>query len=224
MPEIYADRREAGRFLAQQLHQYANRDDVIVLALPRGGVPVAAEVADALNAPLDVFIVRKLGVPGHEELALGAIASGGIRVLNADVVRKVGLSDAQIERVTAQERQELQRRERTYRDDRPALSLKGRTVILVDDGVATGATMRAAVKALRELAPQRLIVAVPTAPPDVCRAFEGHADEVICAITPQPFGGVGAWYRDFAQTTDDEVRDLLRRAARRRDSSTGGGP
>jgi len=213
MNRPYRDRREAGRALARDLEQYAGRDDVIVLALPRGGVPVAYEVARTLGAPLDVFLVRKLGVPGREELALGAIASGGVRLLNADVVRGLQIPPATIDQVAATERRELERREREYRDDRPAPDVRGKTAILIDDGLATGASMRAAVAALRQMDPDRIVVAVPIAAPATCEEFRDEVDEVICAQTPDPFYAVGLWYEDFSQTTDEEVRDLLARAA-----------
>ncbi len=208
----FRDRAEAGRKLAEKLVAYAGRPDVLVLGLPRGGVPVAFEVAQALDAPLDVFLVRKLGVPGHEELAMGAIASGGVRVLNEDVIQKLNPPFRVIQEVAARELQELARRERLYRGDRPALEVRGRTVIVVDDWLATGSTMRAAVAALRRLGPARLIVAVPTAAPATCAELGQEADECICVITPDPFYAVGIWYEDFSQTTDDEVRDLLERA------------
>jgi erythromycin esterase-like protein/predicted phosphoribosyltransferase len=210
-PQVFRDRNEAGRLLATQLAAYTNRLDVLVLALPRGGVPVAYEVARALNAPLDVFIVRKLGVPGHEELAMGAVATGGARVLNDRIVRALRIPDYVIDAVTAQEQQELRRRERLYRGSRPPPDVRGRTAILVDDGLATGATMQAAIKALRQLQPARIVVAVPTASPETCEALRAEVDEVICAITPEPFHAVGLWYEDFSQTTDEEVRDLLAR-------------
>ena len=206
---LFRDRRDAGRLLAAKLGTYANRPDVLVLALPRGGVPVAYEVARALGAPLDVFLVRKLGIPGHEELAMGAIASGGGRVLNDEVVRALNIPDRVIDAVAAREAQELARRERLYRGGRPPLDVRGRTVILVDDGLATGATMQAAVKAVRQQRPARLVVAVPIAPPETCEELRTEADEVICAVTPEPFHAVGLWYQDFSQTTDEEVRDLL---------------
>jgi putative phosphoribosyl transferase len=208
----FQDRSEAGRILAEKLVVYAGRPDVLVLALPRGGVPVAFEVARALDVPLDVFVVRKLGVPGHEELAMGAIASGGVRVLNEDVIQALHPPFRVIEAVAARELEELGRRERSYRGDRPALQVRGRTVILVDDGLATGSTMRAAVKALRRLGPDRIVVAVPTAAPSTCAELGLEADECICCITPDPFYAVGVWYEDFSQTTDREVRDLLERA------------
>jgi predicted phosphoribosyltransferase len=208
----FRDRRDAGRFLARQLAAYANRPDVIVLALPRGGVPVAYEVAAALHAPLDVFLVRKLGVPGHEEYAMGAIASGGVRVLNERVVQGLGIPPWQIEAAAAREEQELARRERAYRGDRPAPDVRGRTVILVDDGLATGASMQAAITALRRLQPARIVVAVPTAAPDTCEQMRAAADEVVCASTPEPFHAVGLWYEDFSQTSDEEVGALLAQA------------
>ena len=211
-PRYFRDRREAGRLLAAKLRAYANRPDVIVLALPRGGVPVAFEVASALGAPLDVFLVRKLGVPGYEELAMGAVATGGVRVLNDEIVRGLGIPDYVIDAVAAWEQQELTRRERVYRDDRPQPNVQGRTVILVDDGLATGATMLAAIKALRQQQPARIVVAVPTASPETCSEMRSEADDVVCAITPEPFYSVGLWYDDFSQTTDEEVRELLARS------------
>jgi predicted phosphoribosyltransferase len=177
------------------------------------GVPVAYEVAKELNVPLDIFLVRKLGVPGHEEVAMGAIATGGIRILNDDLIRQLGIPQRMVDAITAQEEQELQRRERVYRGDRPAPDIRGRTVIVVDDGLATGSTMKAALAALRKQQPAKLVVAVPTAPPETCDSLRADADEVICAATPDPFLAVGAWYRGFDQTTDDEVRDLIKRAA-----------
>ena len=211
--EAYRDRREAGRELAGSLHQYANRDDVIVLGLPRGGVPVAFEVATALNAPLDVFLVRKLGTPGHRELAMGAIASGGIKVINEDVVRYLGISDEQIDAVARAEQQELERRETAYRSGRSLPPLHDRIVILVDDGLATGSTMRAAVQAVKQQQPARVVVAVPVGASDTCAELRSICDEVVCARTPTPFSAVGQWYLDFDQTTDQEVRDLLSRSA-----------
>jgi predicted phosphoribosyltransferase len=208
----YRNRTEAGRVLAEDLAEYANRDDVIVLALPRGGVPVAFEVARALGAPLDVFLVRKLGVPGHEELAMGAIATGDVRLLNDEVVRGLRIPADAIEAVTASEREELHRRERAYHDDRPAPDVRGKTVILIDDGLATGSTMRSAVVALRKRGPGRIVVAVPVAAPSTCEEFRGEVDEIVCARTPEPFRAVGLWYEDFSQTTDEEVRGLLERA------------
>jgi predicted phosphoribosyltransferase len=212
----YADRFAAGRELAGRLMKYANRPEVLVLALPRGGVPVAFEVARALHAPLDVFLVRKLGVPGHEELAMGAIASGGVRVLNEEVVRVLQIPEEEIDTVAAEEQQELERRERAYRDGRPAPDVRGRIVILIDDGLATGSTMRAAVAALRQRGPARIVVAVPVGAAETCAEFQEEADEVLCARTPEPFYAVGLWYEDFAQTTDDEVHELLQRAAEER--------
>ncbi len=213
MEGAFPNREEAGRLLAGKLEKYAGRNDVIVLGLPRGGVPVAYEVAQRLGVPLDVFIVRKLGVPGFEELAAGAIASGGVRVLNEDVLRALPKADQIIESVTAKETAELARREKSYRDDRPAPDLRDRVVILVDDGLATGATMRAAVKALRQRGVAKIVVAVPVGPPDTCREFEDEADETICASAPEFFQAVGQYYEDFSQTSDEEVRDLLARAA-----------
>jgi predicted phosphoribosyltransferase len=209
----FHDRTEAGRALAARLKAFVGRPDVLVLALPRGGVPVAYEVARALQAPLDIFIVRKLGVPRHEELAMGALASGGVRVLNDEVVHDLGIPEAVIDAVTAQAQQELERRERLYRGERPPPDARGRTVILVDDGLATGSTMRAAVAALRRLGPARIIVAVPVGAAETCAALREEADAVLCQQTPEPFYAVGAWYQDFTQTTDEEVRDLLARAA-----------
>ena len=205
----FQDRREAGRMLASRLSAYADRPDVVVLALPRGGVPVAYEVAKALHAPMDVFLVRKLGVPGHEEYAMGAMASGGVRVLNRDVVEALHIPNEVVEQVIAREQRELERREREYRGDRPFPDLRGKTVILVDDGLATGSTMLAAVMALRQKQPARIVVAVPVGSPETCDAFRDHVDEIVCAITPDPLYGVGLWYTDFSQTTDDEVRKLL---------------
>jgi predicted phosphoribosyltransferase len=213
MGRVYRDRRDAGRDLAAKLADYAGRPAVLVLALPRGGVPVAYEVVQALGVPLDVFLVRKLGVPGHEELAVGAIASGGVRLLNQDVVRALRISPEIIDQVTQIELAELQRREREYRDDLPAPDVRGKTVILIDDGLATGASMRVAVAALRQRIPARIVVAVPVASPATCDEFRYEVDEVVCARTPDPFYAVGLWYEDFSQTTDEEVRDLLRRAA-----------
>lgn len=210
MPPVpFRDRREAGQKLAEKLSGYAGDPRVIVLALPRGGVPVGWEVARALGVPLDVFVVRKLGVPGFEELAMGAVASGGVRVLNDEVVFGLRIPDEVIEDVEARERAELERRERLYRGGRALADVRGRTVILVDDGLATGSTMLAAVRALRQRGPARIVVAVPTAPPDTCRNLSREADEVICYMTPEPFFGVGGWYEDFSQTSDDEVRELL---------------
>ena len=209
----FRNRDDAGRQLATALEQYTGRPDVIVLALPRGGVPVAFEVARALQAPLDIFVVRKLGVPGHEELAMGAIASGGARVLNEEVVGRLGISDEAIDRVAAAQAEEVVRREKAYRGDRPQPQLAGRVVFLVDDGLATGATMRAAVEAVRQHDPARVVVAVPTAAAETCDALRPLVDEVVCLVTPEPFLAVGFWYDDFSQTTDDEVRALLERGA-----------
>jgi predicted phosphoribosyltransferase len=211
MRTVYRDRAEAGRVLASLLTVYANRPDAVVLALPRGGVPVAFEVARALAVPLDVFLVRKLGVPGHEELAMGAIATGDVRVLNDDVLRTLKVPAQAIEAATASQQRELERRERAYRGDRPPPDLRGRTVILVDDGVATGSTMRAAIAALRRQELAHLVVAVPTAAPVTCQELAAEADEVVCAMTPEPFYAVGLWYDDFSETTDEEIRDLLGR-------------
>ncbi|MBO0735668.1 MAG: phosphoribosyltransferase [Alphaproteobacteria bacterium] len=208
-PKRFRDRREAGRLLADSLTAYADHPHLLVLGLPRGGVPVAYEVARALRAPLDVFLVRKLGVPGQEELAMGAVATGGVRVLNQEVVEPLGVADDVIEAVTAQEMEELKRRELLYRRGRAPPNVEKRTVILVDDGLATGATMRAAIRALRRQRPERLVVAVPTASRDTTEALKTEADEVICAITPAPFFAVGHWYDDFTQTADDEVGRLL---------------
>lgn len=212
----FRDRTDAGRALAADLAAYAGRDDVLVLALPRGGVPVGHEVARALGAPLDVFIVRKLGVPGHEELAMGAIASGGVRVLNEGVVQSLGIPPSIIDQVAAREQAELERREREYRAGRPAPDVRGRTVILVDDGLATGATMRAAVQALRLRGPARVVVAVPVSAEESREEFRQRVDEIVCSRTPSPFYGVGMWYEDFSQTTDAEVHELLARAQRER--------
>jgi len=209
----FHDRADAGRRLAEHLGEYAGRNDVLVLALPRGGVPVAYEVARALHAPLDVFLVRKLGVPGQEELAMGAIASGGLRVLNESVVHALDIPEDVIDAVAREEMQELRRREEAYRDGRPFPSLRGRTIILIDDGLATGATMRAAVEALRQRQPSRIVVAVPVAAGATCDEFMGIADDVVCAETPDPFHAVGLWYDDFSQTSDEEVHDLLARSA-----------
>jgi predicted phosphoribosyltransferase len=213
MAERFRDRHDAGRRLADALGAYARRNDVLVLALPRGGVPVGYEVALALGAPLDVMQVRKLGVPGHEELAMGAIASGGVRILSEDVVATLNIPDRVIATVAAAEEQELDRRERIYREGRPFPEVRGRTVILVDDGLATGSTMRAAAAALRAQGAERLVAAVPVAPKETCDALQDLVDDVICAVTPEPFLAVGEWYEDFTQTSDAEVQDLLRRAA-----------
>ena len=206
------NREQAGRELARELRAYAGREDVLILALPRGGVPVAYEVARGLAAPLAVFVVRKLGVPGQEELAMGAIASGGVVVVNEELVHEIGISREELSDVIDRERRELERRERLYRGDRPGPAVEGRVVILVDDGLATGATMRAAVAALRRQSPARIVVAAPVGAGDTCRRMRAEADEVICARTPEPFLAVGLWYREFDQTTDEQVRDLLERA------------
>src|SRR6266705_2843656 len=213
MERAFRNRAEAGRQLAEKLERYAGRDDVIVLGLPRGGAPVAYEVAKRLLSPLDVFIVRKLGVPGFEELAAGAIASGGVRVLNEDVVRAIPYATEAIEAVTAKETAELERREQTYREERPAPELRDKIVILVDDGLATGATMRAAVKALRQRGAAKIVVAVPVGPPDTCHAIAEQTDETICLSTPPFFQAVGQYYEDFSQTSDEDVRELLSQAA-----------
>lgn len=212
--ERFTDRRDAGRVLARRLSAYKGQTDVIILALPRGGVPVAYEVALALNAPLDVFLVRKLGLPGREELAMGAIASGGIRVLNNDIIRVLNVPEEVINIVAQRELLELQRREQLYRGDRPAPELHDRKVILIDDGLATGASMRAAVGGVRAQHPARTIIAVPVASQEMCDAFEFEVDEMVCAMTPDPFLGVSRWYEDFSQTTDEEVRLFLEEANR----------
>jgi predicted phosphoribosyltransferase len=209
----FRDRLEAGRLLAERLRAHAGRDDVIVLALPRGGVPVAYEVAKALGAPLGVFVVRKVGVPGHEELAMGAIASGGVVLLDEGLVRRLGLGRAELERAVATEQRELQRREEAYTSGREPPQVEGMTAILVDDGLATGSTMRAAALAVRRLSPARIVVAVPVAAPETCEEFRDVVDETVCVLTPEPFRAVGLWYDDFSQTTDDEVRRLLADAA-----------
>jgi predicted phosphoribosyltransferase len=208
----FSDRREAGAALAERLKEFAGRSDVVVLALPRGGVPVGYEVARALGATLDVFVVRKLGLPGHPELAMGAIASGDVRVLNEDVLASNPVPRAAIEAVTRTERAELERRERAYRDGRPLVAVEGRIVLLVDDGLATGSTMRASVLAVRRLRPARVVVAVPVGARQTCQALREDADDVVCPFTPEPFSAVGLWYADFSQTTDEEVRQLLARA------------
>jgi predicted phosphoribosyltransferase len=209
---IFPDRTEAGKYLATKLLSYKDRQDVLVLALPRGGVPVAFEVAQALHVPLDIFLVRKLGVPGHEELAMGAISTGGVRVLNEDTVEYLRIPEHVIDAIAAEELKELERRERAYRGNRPEPDVKGKTVILIDDGLATGSTIRAAAQALRQQQPARIVVAVPVSAPETCDEYRIGVDEIICAVTPEPFLGVGMWYLDFSQTTDEEVRDLLERA------------
>jgi putative phosphoribosyl transferase len=208
----FRDRSEAGRELAARLAAYAHRRDLLVLALPRGGVPVAFEVARALQAPLDVFLVRKLGVPGSEELAMGAIATGGVRILNPEIIRSFDVPDSVIQRVSSQEERELERRERVYRGGRPPLEVGGRVVIVVDDGLATGSSMRAATMAIKRLQPASIVVAVPVAAPETCSELQMEVDEIVCARTPNPLYAVGWWYENFDQTTDDEVRDLLDRA------------
>jgi putative phosphoribosyl transferase len=206
---IFRDRRHAGQVLAAHLLEYAHGDDVLVLALPRGGVPVGYEVARRLGAPLDVYVVRKLGVPGHPELAMGAIASGGVRVLNDEIVQELGIGADEIERAAAGEALELQRREQTYRGLRSERTIAGKTILLVDDGLATGSTMRAAILALRSRHPARIVAAAPVAAPDSCAAVRAESDAVVCAETPERFASVGRWYADFEQTTDHEVRELL---------------
>jgi predicted phosphoribosyltransferase len=214
MDPRFRDRYDAGKVLASLLGAYAHLPGVLVLALPRGGVPVAFEVAQAVDAPLDVYLVRKLGVPGHEELAMGAIATGGVVFLNDDVIQNLQIPAVVIETVAATERGELEQREQLYRDDRPPPDIRGRTVILVDDGLATGSTMRAAVKALRIQGPLRVVVAVPVAAHQTCDQLRVEVDDVVCAYMPDPFYAVGLWYDDFSPTSDQEVRDLLRRSAR----------
>jgi putative phosphoribosyl transferase len=211
----FGNRREAGAELAAKLKRYAGRVNVVVLALPRGGVPVAFEVAEALHAELDIFLVRKLGMPGHREYAMGAIASGGVRVLSEDVIRAYRIPAQAIETIAREEHAELERREREYRQGAPLTNLRGRIVILFDDGLATGSTMRAAVQAVRQHQPARVIVAVPVGAPSTCDEFADVTDETVCARTPEPFSAVGLWYRDFSETTDDEVRLLLRQHANR---------
>jgi putative phosphoribosyl transferase len=206
------DRAQAGQELAKRLSAYAGRPDVLVLGLPRGGIPVAYQVAKSLNAPLDVFVVRKLGVPGEEELAMGAIAANGVRVINEDVVRSLGLTRQAVDAAAAREQRELERREREYRGDKPPIDARGRIVILVDDGLATGATMRAAAQAIRRQEPSKVVIAVPVAAMETCQALREEADEVICALAPEVFYAVGLWYDDFSQTTDREVQELLRMA------------
>src|SRR3954447_3535542 len=212
MAAPFKNRIDAGRQVAERLGAYGHQRDMLVLGLPRGGVPVAYEVAEVLDAPLDVFLVRKLGVPGHEELAMGAIASGGIRVLNEDLVGELRISEREVEAVAVPERDELSRRERLYRGTRAAPDVRGKTVILVDDGLTTGSTMRAAAEAIRLQQPARIVAAVPVAAPSVCARMRDVVDEVVCVVTPEPFYAVGAWYEDFRPTSDQEVRDLLERA------------
>jgi putative phosphoribosyl transferase len=208
----FRDRREAGKKLAQKLAGYAGRRDVTILALPRGGVPVAYEVALALNAPLDIFLVRKLGMPGREELAIGAIASGGVRVLNQDIIRLLSIPDEVVEFIARRETQELERREKLYRGGRAMPEIKDRMIILIDDGLATGASMRAAVEGVRAQHPARIVIAVPTAAIETYDALQEEVDEIVCVMTPEPFFGVGYWYQDFSQVTDEEVRNLLQEA------------
>ena len=210
---FFQDRSEAGRLLAEQLRKYRNQPDVLVLAPAARRCSCGIRVAKALNAPFDVFMVRKLGVPGHEELAMGAIASGGIRVLNEDVMRQLNIPTWVIDAVAVREQKELERREHLYRGDRPAPNVDGKTVIVVDDGLATGSSMKVALSALQKQQPKKLVVAVPIAPRDTCESVREVADEVVCAMTPEPFMAIGTWYRRFDQTTDDEVRDLIKRAA-----------
>ncbi|HEY0550604.1 MAG TPA: phosphoribosyltransferase [Verrucomicrobiae bacterium] len=208
----FPDRNEAGRALAAELARYAHPQDVVVLALPRGGVPIGFEIARALHAPLDVFLVRKLGAPHYEELAMGAIASGGVRVLNQSVVNQLGITEDQIEEVAEAELRELERREQAFRQGHPPILVSDRICILVDDGLATGSTMRAAVMALRQQKPQRIVIAIPVAAAETCAEFEPLVDEVVCLYTPEPFIAVGRWYDDFAQLTDEQVRNYLERA------------
>jgi len=224
MQALFADRRDGGRVLGRMLEGLRGRDDVVVLALPRGGVPVGFELARALGAPLDVFMVRKLGVPVQPELAMGAVASGGVRVLNPSVVRGLRIPAEVIDEETRREVEELRRRERAYRGSRPPPEVRGRTVVLVDDGLATGSTMRAAAAAVRQMGPARVIVAVPVGAAETCELLRREVDEVVCAATPEDFFSVGAWYEDFAQTTDEEVRELLEQAEeeRRRRAAAGG--
>lgn len=220
-PRKFKDRAEAGRRLAQDLAGYADRDDVIVLGLPRGGVPVAFEVARELRAPLDVFVVRKLGVPGHEELAMGAVASGGIRFVDEALTSELGISEDVVARTAAEEQEELQRRERAYRGTRAELKIEGRTVVIVDDGLATGSSMQAALTALQAQDPERLVVAVPVGASTVCDALSDSDTEVICSMNPDPFRSVEAWYEDFSEATDEEVRELIERAEREHSAETG---
>ncbi len=209
---LYKNRRGAGKELASSLTEYARQDDVIIVALPRGGVPVAYEIADILNVPLDVLLVRKLGVPGHEEFAMGAIAWGNVQIINQDTVQQLGISKEAIQQVIDKETQDLHRRNRLYRNDQPLPQIKGNRVIVVDDGLATGATMKAAISALRQLGANEIVVAVPVASPSTCRELGKIANKVICLRTPEPFYGVGQWYQDFSQTTDQEVENLLSHA------------
>ena len=210
---IFRDRTEAGRVLASKLTKYLNQVNTVILALPRGGVPVAYEIGKELGLPVDIFVVRKLGVPGHEELAMGAIASGGVRHINRDVVDQLRIDSETIDVASRREQKEIERRERLYRSQRPSVDVRNKTVILVDDGLATGSTMRAAIAALRQHRPARIVVAVPTAAPQTCSEIADEVDEIICAATPETFYAVGQWYQEFSQTTDDEVRELLARAS-----------
>jgi putative phosphoribosyl transferase len=219
MTFLFTDRYDAGRYLATRLGHYAHSPRVLVLGLPRGGVPVAYEVARALDAPLEVFVVRKLGVPGQEELAMGAVATGPVRVLNHAIVRALQITDEMLDRATRRETAELQRREREYRGDRPPPQVQGQTVMLIDDGLATGASMRAAATALRQQNPSRIVVAVPIAAADTCAELEPLVDEIVCATMPEPFLGVGRWYEDFSQMTDEQVRELLQRAWREQEAN-----
>jgi putative phosphoribosyl transferase len=219
----FQNRREAGKLLALKLARYADRPDLLVLALPRGGVPVAFEVSQALRAPLDVFVVRKLGMPGNEELALGAIATGGGVAMNVDLVEAYRIPERVIESIAAREAEEIARRERLYRGDKPAPQISGRTVILIDDGLATGASMNAAIGTLRKQNPAKIVVGVPISAPEVCDEFHSGVDEIVCAITPEPFYSVGTWYQDFSPTTDEEVHELLEQADRVRSSHAGFG-
>ncbi len=213
---IFENRQEAGRRLASNLAKFKNRDDVIVLGVPRGGVPIAFEVATRLNLPLDVFVLRKLGVPGQEELAFGAIGSGGVRVLNPDILQHCGISDLDIAAVTKLERQELERRERLYRGSRPLLDMRGKTVILIDDGIATGSSILAAVRAIKQMSPAAIVIATPVAPERTCNRLRHEVDELICLEMPEPFYGVGQFYEDFSQVSDEEVNELLDHASRKR--------
>jgi putative phosphoribosyl transferase len=210
---LFKDRKDAGRRLAEKLTRYANRSDVVVLGIPRGGVPVAAEVAARLLAPLDVFLLRKLGVPGYEELAFGAIASGGVRVLDTQTIDALGITKEDIERVTSAERKELERREKTDRGERSAMDVQGKTVIVVDDGMATGSSMTAGIRALRQLQPKEIVVAAPVAPQRTCSVLKGDADEIVCVQTPPFFGAIGQFYEDFSQVSDEEVLTLLEASA-----------
>ena len=211
---LFRDRAEAGRVLAQRLKRAVEARDILVLALPRGGVPVGFEIALAFHADLEVFLVRKLGVPGHEELAMGAIASGGVRVLNHSLIEQLRIPAAALDRITEREQKEIARREAFYREGRPALPVSKRTIVLVDDGLATGASMLAAARAVAAQSPEKIVVAVPVASPEACDEFREHVDQIVCAETPEPFQAVGLWYEDFSQTSDEEVRELLERASR----------